>query len=164
MSIAHSREELTAALLRIRTEDFILQPYVGDDEAEFTAAAFGFGDGTSTPAIVFRRRLSPTGSTVAAVVTSVPVIEELIAALSRAFQPIGPTNYQFRQDGSVYRLLEVNPRLSSSSSLRTLFGFNEVAMAVDFYVHARRPPTPTIRRGRAWRYLADHVSYDRDSL
>ncbi len=164
MSIAYSEEELEASLCRIRREDYIVQPYVGNDDAEFTAAAFGLGDGTSTPAIVFRRRLSTAGNTAAAVVVPVPAIDEVIAELSRVFKPVGPTNYQFRQDGAVYRLLEINPRLSSSSSLRTLFGFNEVAMSLDFYVHNRRPVTPAIRRGRAWRYLADHVSYDRNSI
>ena len=164
MSIARSHEELAATLGRIRREDFIVQPYIGTDDAEFTAAAFGLGDGSSGQPIVFRRRLSPAGNTAAAVVVTEPEIEAAIVELSRTFRPVGPTNYQFRKDGAAFRLLEINPRLSSSSSLRTLFGFNEVAMCLEFFIRGRPPAHGTIRRGRAWRYLADHVAYDRDSV
>ncbi len=164
MSIAQNQDELAATLSRIRLEDFIVQPYIGTDDAEFTAAAFGLGDGSSSQPIVFRRRLSTMGNTAAAVVVTEPAIEEAIAQLSKVFRPVGPTNYQFRKDRKGFRLLEINPRLSSSSSLRTLFGFNEVEMCIEFFIHGRRPAHVTIQEGRAWRYLADHVTYDRSSV
>lgn len=140
---------------------FMIQRIVGSDDEEYTAGVFGLGDGESLPPIVFRRRLSASGSTGYAEVVSDPAVEAACAVLSRYFRPVGPTNYQFRKSADALYLLEINPRFSSSSSLRTAFGYNEAAMALDYFLHARRPPDPVIGRGRAWRYTEDIIAHDR---
>ena len=69
----------------------------------------------------------------------------------------GPTNFQFRVENGTAFLLEINPRFSSSNSLRTAFGFNEAEMAIELYLLDREPDAPRIRPGKAWRYTEDFV-------
>jgi carbamoyl-phosphate synthase large subunit len=137
--------------------NFMIQKIVGSDDEEFTVGAFGFGDGNSLSPIIFRRRLSSTGNTLYAEVVTDPAIEQATRMLSLYFKPIGPTNYQFRKEKDAPYLLEINPRLSSSTSLRAGFGYNEAEMAIDFFLDGIRPGMPSVRQGRGWRYSEDFI-------
>ena len=137
--------------------DFMVQKFIGSEEQEYTVGVFGFGDGTSIAPIIFQRRLSAAGNTQYAKVVDQPLIAEMANKISVTFKPLGPTNYQFRIDDGVAYLLEINPRFSSSTSLRTAFGYNEATMAVDFYLHGIKPTPPNVVKGQAWRYFADIV-------
>lgn len=77
----------------------------------------------------------------------------------RHYRPEGPTKLQFRVEGAAAYLLEINPRFSSSCSLRTTFGFNEAEMCIDHFLERRRPPPPTLRAGIGQRHVADRISY-----
>lgn len=140
--------------------DFMIQRIVGHDDEEFTVGVFGLGHGEMLAPIVFRRRLSAAGNTGYAEVIDDAAILDACRMLTRHFRPVGPTNYQFRREGQQLFLLEINPRFSSSTSLRTAFGFNEAAMALDFYLDGRCPPEPVVTGGRAWRYFEDVFDHD----
>jgi carbamoyl-phosphate synthase large subunit len=136
------------------------QPIVGQDEAEYTTSAFCDGKGGLSALMTLKRRLSRDGFTEKAEVVANDAFLETTQALCRLFTPLGPTNFQYRlcEDGP--KLLEINPRVSSSTSIRTAFGYNECAMAVDFYLEGRLPQQPTIRGGRAVRYTEDCIFYE----
>lgn len=142
----------------------MLQRIVGADDQEFTVGVFGLADGTAIKPIVLRRRLSSTGNTQEAEVVDDSTIEEASMILTSLFRPIGPTNYQFRKEADVAYLLEINPRFSSSNSLRTEFGYNEAEMAIEYFLLNQRPRVPHILGGIAWRYNEDFVVHDCDSL
>ncbi|MGO6967782.1 ATP-grasp domain-containing protein [Rhizobium leguminosarum] len=142
---------------RKSTDEFFIQKFVGSDETEFTVGAFGFGDGTGLPPIIFRRKLSVAGNTQYAEVVEHPVLAKAVETIAGLLKPLGPTNYQFRMDGEIPYLLEINPRFSSSTSLRTAFGYNEALMAVELFLWGKRPAVPEIRSGRGWRYYEDFV-------
>jgi carbamoyl-phosphate synthase large subunit len=76
------------------------------------------------------------------------------------FRPQGPTNFQFRRSDGGPKLLEINPRISSSTSIRTAFGYNESAMALDYFLDQRAPVQPALRRGRAVRYIDEQIFYE----
>lgn len=139
--------------------NWMLQRIVGDDSNEFTVGVFGFGDGESVAPIILRRRLSGTGNTLEARVAYDSVIGETTQRLTGYFKPLGPTNYQFRKEDNIAYLLEINPRFSSSNSLRTAFGFNEPEMAIDYFKFGKIPMMPVIKEGAAWRYSEDFVQY-----
>lgn len=146
-----------AYLSRKSKDAFLIQKFVGSDDQEFTVGAFGLGDGKTLPPIIFRRKLSVAGNTQYAEVVDHPVLAAAVEQLAAIFKPVGPTNYQFRMAGDVPYLLEINPRFSSSTSLRAAFGYNEAALAVQFYLMGEVPDAPTISRGRGWRYYEDLV-------
>lgn len=138
-------------------DSFLVQKFVGSDDAEYTVGAFGLGEGRMLPPIIFRRKLSVAGNTQYAEVVQHEGLSQEVARLASVFKPIGPTNYQFRMDGDTPYLLEINPRFSSSTSLRAAFGYNEAGMCVDYYLRRRSPEPPTVAAGRAWRYYEDLV-------
>ena len=142
--------------------ELMAQAIVGTSETEYTVAAFGDGHGKSLGGITLLRKLSPDGSTSKAWVRHVPELDGHVAALCEHFEPIGPTNFQFRRDVTGWKLLEINPRISSSTSIRTAFGYNEAAMCVDFFLESRAFEAPRIRSGFAIRYIEDLVFHDRD--
>jgi carbamoyl-phosphate synthase large subunit len=114
--------------------------------------------------LILQRKLSGEGATAKARVVSIPEIDVLVDRLAMHFKPVGPTNFQFRYHAGQFLLLEINPRVSSSTSLRMAFGYNEAQMCVEYYLEGKRPAERTIRPGRAVRYLADLVTYDRDPV
>ena len=163
IAILHDESDLRYWSRRSRSE-WMLQRIVGTEADEFTVGVFGLGEGEYVGPIMFKRRLSVAGNTSEAVVVKHhPVLESAIDRLCKACEPVGPTNLQFRLDGDTPYLLEINPRFSSSNSLRSAFGFNEAAMAVEYYLHGNAPSIPSIRAGTAWRYFADHVHYEDSS-
>jgi carbamoyl-phosphate synthase large subunit len=139
------------------------QPIVGNDEEEYTTSAFCDGRGGYFAGMTLRRKLSRDGYTDKAEVVGTGDFSETIVALCRHFRPLGPTNFQFRMCGDGPKLLEINPRISSSTSIRAAFGYNESAMAVDYFLERRTPCQPAIRRGKAVRYTDEQIFYE-DSI
>lgn len=136
------------------------QPIVGDDTEEYTTAAFGDGAGSYHACMTLRRKLARDGYTDKAEVVDSDDFAPTLAALCAAFSPAGPTNFQFRRCHDGIRLLEINPRISSATSIRTAFGYNESAMAASWVLEGRSPVQPVIRRGRAVRYVEDFILHD----
>ena len=136
------------------------QPIVGNDEEEYTTAAFCDGRGGYLASMTLRRKLSRDGFTEKAEVADIKDFRETIVELCQRFHPVGPTNFQFRMCADGPKLLEINPRISSSTSIRTAFGYNESAMAVEYFLEQRMPSQPLIRRGRAMRYTDEHIFYE----
>jgi carbamoyl-phosphate synthase large subunit len=139
------------------------QPIVGNDDEEFTASAFCDGNGGFYASITLKRKLSRDGFTEKAEVVATDEFIGTISDLCEKFRPIGPTNFQFRRCKDRIKLLEINPRISSSTSIRAAFGYNESAMSVDYFLEHRRPIQPEIKRGRAVRYTDEHIFYE-DSI
>ena len=136
------------------------QPIIGNDEEEYTTSAFCDGEGGYFAGMTLRRKLSRDGFTDRAEVVDMAEFAPAIEVLCQKFRPIGPTNFQFRRGPDGLKLLEINPRISSSTSIRTAFGYNESAMAVQFFLEKRVPVQPAVRRGRAVRYTDEKIFYD----
>lgn len=136
------------------------QPIVGNDDDEYTASAFGDGTGGFRARMCLRRKLSRDGFTEKGEVVESPAIDEALSVLCRHFRPLGPTNFQFRTHEGTLKLLEINPRISSSTSLRAGFGYNESLMAVEYFLQRKEVEQPAIRRGRAVRYSEDFFFYE----
>jgi carbamoyl-phosphate synthase large subunit len=136
------------------------QPVVGRDDEEFTVSAFCDGRGDYSASMALRRKLSRDGFTEKAEVVDEAEFSEAVRDLCKAFFPVGPTNFQLRKTDRGLKLLEINPRISSSTSIRAAFGYNESLMAVEMALENRMPIQPEIKRGRAVRYTEDFVFYD----
>lgn len=139
--------------------NLMVQPIVGNNDEEFTTSAFCDGEGGYFALMTLRRKLSSNGYTEKAEVVAIKGMEEAVKSLCEIFKPIGPTNFQFRQDKTGLKLLEINPRISSSTSLRAAFGYNEALMAVDYFINNKNPEQPIIRQGKAVRYVEDFIFY-----
>jgi carbamoyl-phosphate synthase large subunit len=139
------------------------QPIVGTADDEYTISVFGDGQGNFYAGMTLRRKLSADGYTDKASVADTKPFHHILTALCQHFKPVGPTNFQFRTQGGEIKLLEINPRISSSTAIRSAFGYNESVMAVEFFLTHHIPSQPVIRYGKAVRYTDEHIFYD-DSI
>ncbi len=133
-------------------------------DREYTCSLFGLGDGTFVNPTCLRRELSQEGATKKAL--NVKVDETLFETMTNICQKChfeGPTNLQFIEYGGKYLLLEINGRVSSSTSMRELFGVNEAEMCIDYYLKNQKPETKEQRYGTIMRYIGD-AYFDSDTL
>ena len=138
----------------------MVQPIIGNADEEYTTSAFCEENGKVCASMTLRRKLSKDGFTEKAEVAHPDGVDEILFTLSNYFKPIGPTNFQFRRHNGFLKLLEINPRISSATSIRTAFGYNECLMSVEYYLENIKPQQPFIKQGRAVRYIEDFVFYE----
>lgn len=133
-------------------------------DCEYTCSLFGLRDGTFVNPTCLRRELSQEGATKKAL--NVKVDDVLLNTMTKICQKCcfeGPTNLQFIEFGGKYLLLEINGRVSSSTSMRELFGVNEAEMCIDYYLKDKKPETKVQRYGTIMRYIGD-AYFDSDTL
>ena len=135
------------------------QLIVGNEEEEFTTSAFCDGNGGFNASMTLNRKLAKDGYTEKATVAILKEIDKAVSDLCKLYKPLGPTNFQFRKHDDGFKLLEINPRISSSTSIRTAFGYNESLMAVEYFLENKLPVQPAIKMGKAVRYVEDMVFY-----
>ena len=133
----------------------IFQPNLTTDGFEYTSSVFGDLAGGFSSIITLRRRLSPIGYSGYAEPISSDEFASVIGEYCKLFKPIGPTNFQFMIMMNQIFLLEINPRFTSSTSMRAMFGYNESKMVVDFYEKGILPTQPPLRPGKVIRFIED---------
>lgn len=137
--------------------DLIAQPIVGNDNEEYSISCFGDGKGGFFNFFSLHRKLGPAGFTEWAEVVDDEPFLGTVSRLCSYYLPVGPTNFQFRTHNGDLKLLEINPRISSATSIRAAFGYNEALMSVDYFLDNLSPCSPKTSRGSAIRYLEDHI-------
>lgn len=143
-------------LLHCLRFDMMLQPIIGSDDEEYTVSGFFDKDSSLIDYFPLRRKLV-NGSTGEAIVED-RNFGKILTDLAKTFKPIGATNFQFRFDGDQPKLLEINPRISSATSIRTLFGYNESRMSVEYFLNGKLPEVTEKPIGRkAIRYTEDYI-------
>lgn len=139
--------------------NFMAQCIIGDDEHEYTVGVFGLGDGNYSEMIQLKRKLSQEGATAKAEYVNIEELRYAVKKLCNVFRPIGPTNFQFRFDNGRFYLLEINPRISSSTSIRMAFGYNEAEMCVNYFLYGK-VIYPVIKKGYAARYIDEVIVFE----
>lgn len=132
------------------------QPIVGGAE-EYTVSGFFDKNSELCCFQALKRSLSKEGFTELAEVVYLIDIKPVLLDLAEIFRPVGPTNFQFKLHEGQYKLLEINPRISSSTSIRSAFGYNESVMSVEYFLNGKIPIQPLIKGGRAVRYVEDFI-------
>jgi carbamoyl-phosphate synthase large subunit len=158
-----TREQFEEVKDRIGDSLFI-QEYVGTDEEEYTVGVFFDKKSEVRAHIAMRRKLSAGGFTGYAEVVDSEQFLPSIRRLAEVFSPVGPTNFQFRKHNGEIKLLEINPRISASTYIRTRFGYNESQMAIDYFLHEKKIDQPTIKKGKAIRYVEEYMIYDSNNI
>lgn len=145
---------------KMKYEDTVMVQKIITGE-EYTIGAFFDVQSKLCANICMKRILNAGGFTETAEVVEIKGIEKILSDLADIFKPIGATNFQFKMDGDKIKLLEINPRISSSTSIRTAFDYNECCMSANFFLYNEVPIQPKILLGMASRYIEDIIKYDR---
>jgi carbamoyl-phosphate synthase large subunit len=136
--------------------EYLTQPIIGSEEEEYTVSGFFDLESNLIDYFPLRRKLV-NGSTGEAIVED-RNFGEVLTDLAQTFKPIGPTNFQFRFDGDQPKLLEINPRISSATSIRAAFEYNEAVMSINYFLYGRLPEVVKKPIGRrAIRYTEDYI-------
>jgi len=144
--------------------DLMMQEFVGTDDEEYTISAFFDIQSNLKALMALKRKLSKLGFTEIAEVVPYDDIKSAILELAHILKPVGPTNFQFRKHYGKWKLLEVNPRISSSTSIRKAFGYNESKMCIEYFMQGKEISQPEIKMGKAIRYSDDFIFYDSDNI
>ena len=139
---------------KLRSNSMIIQKYI--QGVEFTVSSFGFDEDFLKP-FIFRRKLNNTGSTQWAQIEENSDIDVSIKKIFEKINFQGPTNFQFILDCSKLFLLEINPRISSSTSMRAQFGYNESLYCVDHYLKKKKIEVSCLKKGKVVRFYEDQV-------
>lgn len=158
-----SKEKYELYKNRIGNE-LVMQEYIGSDDEEYTVSAFFDHNSALKSHIVMKRKLSREGFTEIAEVVFQNEILKIVNELAEIFKPVGVTNFQFRKDKDDWKLLEINPRFSSSTSIRSEFGYNEAKMCIDYFLEGKEIVQPKLKTGKAIRYVEDYIFYDSDNI
>ena len=147
--LVDSREKIRAAATLV--PDLIVQQYLPDDHAEYTAATLSGADRKVRALIIFRRDLIQ-GTTYRTELIEDPQMEREVVGITEALGAVGPCNLQFRVVDGMVNVFEINPRFSGTSGVRYLYGFNDCEMAFDL-LHLKTEVTqPTLSKAVVLRY------------
>lgn len=136
----------------------IFQRIVGSMETEYTISIFGDGRGEYWDYIILKRKLAQSGATdKAEVILEDSAIMNYVSDLCKILRPVGPTNIQLRREGEQLYLLEINPRISSSCSIRTSAGYNEPFMCLCYYLGVRKYFPNEKKFIKSVRYIDDYI-------
>lgn len=140
--------------------ELIMQPIIGTDDEEYTVSAFFDKEHILIEYLGLKRKLSSNGYTEIAEVVDYD-FSDILKNIAKVVKPIGPTNFQFRLDKDLnMKLLEINPRISSSTSIRASFGYNESKMAAEYFLDNILPikiDKESIKDRKAIRYIEEFI-------
>jgi carbamoyl-phosphate synthase large subunit len=137
-------------------EDAVLQEFLGrDGSPEYTVGVFYTKEYGLIDTYCMTRQLK-YGLTWRGRHHSNPIVEEMAASAVKALAPLGSVNVQLREHKGRPIVHEFNVRCSSTTVFRALSGWNEIDMAVDYFVHGLKPiPNKKIKSGYAIRYFQE---------
>ena len=135
----------------------VFQKIISSVDNEYTISVFGDGKGNYFDSIILKRYLSRDGATSRATVTESRPITNYLDTLVRLLKPLGPTNIQLRIENEQPYLLEINPRISSACSIRTLFNYNEPVMCIRYYLTKEPIEVQPKKMGTALRFIKDYI-------
>jgi carbamoyl-phosphate synthase large subunit len=148
-------QEKLAALLENQS-GIIIQQYLTDDAGEFTTGICTGKDGRILSGITLKRHLQD-GMTISAESGPFAGITDYCRKIARALSSYGPCNFQSRLLDGKPHVFEINPRFSSSTGMRCLFGVNEAEILIRAEVLGETVEDIVPQQGSAIRQYADYL-------
>lgn len=147
--LCNSLEELRAAARLV--PDLVVQRYLPDDKSEFTAATLS-GDDQKVRALIILRRDLLQGTTYRTELIEDENLADQVIRITEALGAVGSCNLQFRVIDETVYVFEINPRLSGTSGIRYLYGFNDCEMVFDLLHLKLEVQQPLLRPAVVLRY------------
>jgi carbamoyl-phosphate synthase large subunit len=146
----------------------LAQEYVDPAEGEFTVGVLSLPDGRVAGSIALKRSLDAKLSVLTrgrgGLVSSgysqghigdYQAVRDCAESIAKAIGSRGALNIQGRVREGKFLPFEINPRLSASTYLRALAGFNEVDILLQYMAHGQIPGPIDIREGWYLRSLTE---------
>jgi carbamoyl-phosphate synthase large subunit len=146
----------------------LAQEYVNAEEGEFTVGVLSLPDGRLAGSIALRRSLDAKLSVMSrgrgglvssgysqGYIGDFPAIRSRAEEIALAVGSRGAINIQGRVRNGELIPFEINPRLSASTYLRAIAGFNEIDTLLQYCANGLEPPPRNIRYGWYLRSLTE---------
>ncbi len=128
---------------------------------EITSTFYVLKDGSLLGTITMRRELESGNTARAEVVKDYDKeIETLAQHMIDAFPFRGSVNIQSKVTAHGIVPFEINCRISGTNSIRSQFGFNDVAFTIEELLFHETPAKPMVKKGSAMRVMVDVVYPD----
>lgn len=126
--IVKDRERLFSLLASYPQGYFVVQQYL-DDEKDYTAGVYVSSSRKFMDVIIIERVLN-FGLSYSGKVILDDTLKEYCLSIAKALNSTYSINIQFKMLNNIPYCYEINPRLSSTTSIRAHFGFNEPDMVI----------------------------------
>lgn len=126
--IVNSRDRLVALLGAYPEGYFVVQQYL-DDQKDYTAGVYVSPSADFSDVIIFERNLK-FGLSYSGKIISDAKLKDYCLSIAKALKSTYSINIQFKMMADQPYCYEINPRLSSTTSVRAHFGFNEPDMII----------------------------------
>lgn len=140
-------------------DDYVVQEYL--DGPELTTAFYVLQTGELHGYITMERELEQGNTSRCEVIFDYDeILREMISRIISHFSFRGSCNIQSRVTKNGVIPFEINCRISGTNSVRSQFGFNDVAYTVQELLLNQVPEEPRIRKGCALRIIHDLIYPD----
>jgi carbamoyl-phosphate synthase large subunit len=141
---------------RLFGDDYLVQEYLEGEE--LTTSFYVRKDGTLHGLITLARELEQGNTAKCEVIDRHDgELRAMIEALVARFPFRGSCNLQTRATVSGVIPFEINCRISGTNSVRSQFGFRDVAYTIQEYLYDQVPDEPRITKGSAIRVIMDII-------
>jgi carbamoyl-phosphate synthase large subunit len=127
--VVNNKEELSYAISSIKNYGWhpLIQKYLKDDSNEFTAGITVDKCGQNIMSSIVLKKILKHGQTYKALIDNFPEIQKISEKTAKKIGCIGAINIQLRLDldDNKAKIIEINPRFSASTPMRTAAGINE---------------------------------------
>ncbi|HEY6805805.1 MAG TPA: ATP-grasp domain-containing protein [Pyrinomonadaceae bacterium] len=147
--VVNSAAEIAAAATLV--PNLIVQQYLPDDAAEYTAATLSGADKKVRAHIVLRRDLLQ-GTTYRTELVQNEKIDREVVKIVERLGAVGPCNLQFRLLHDEVYVFEINPRFSGTGGIRYLYGFNDCEMIFELFRLGIEVKRPELKKAVVLRY------------
>jgi carbamoyl-phosphate synthase large subunit len=125
---------------------------------EITSTFYVLKDGSLLGSITMQRELESGNTAKAEVVKEYDdEVNKLASKLITAYPFRGSVNIQSKVTSAGIVPFEINCRISGTNSIRSQFGFNDVAYTIQEHVFHEKPQKPAVTQGCAMRVMVDVV-------
>ena len=107
----------------------VCQQLIGSDNTEYTIGVFS--DSETISSITLKRQLGYGGLSAMVQCCDIPQTKDIAQKIAEAFHLKGAFNIQLRKEGNKFFVFEINPRLSSTTGFRHMFGFMDAVWWID---------------------------------
>jgi len=154
-----TREELNWYLKH--TSNAIIQEYISGDEV--TANVFVNEDGEPVAHLAMLRK-ERSGIAIEARPIEDDAIWQMLDRIGRELKPRGTLSVQLRMRGGLPLPFEINARMSGSSIVRAMAGYNDLQMLIDHYVLGKPVEQPAIDYSKTYFRYYGVVAVDTDQM
>jgi carbamoyl-phosphate synthase large subunit len=144
-------KQLDAYMDILINEQYVIQEYLGNDDQEYTCAVFKTPTMKEPYMIILKRQLN-NGTTVSAEVTFDDTLTKICKDIINMTPIEGSLNIQARKKNNTPYAFDINTRYSSTTYIRTMCGFNDVHMGIEYFLNNRIDDAPKIKKEKIVRY------------